>query len=158
MSWWNMEPDDISQIARFLRGQNLINNANDCGLVLYFGTWPATSVGQQGSELRSRSVWSLLRFARRSSERVEICSDSQLTCHTALSCSSPTVRGSVSRQWPLPYIPKCDSRCDVVLSVGRLADVIDVYIERQCAISSYSEASDTGRWLDADGLEVKCAC
>jgi len=28
-----MEPDDVSQIARFLRGQNLVNN--DCGLVLY---------------------------------------------------------------------------------------------------------------------------
>jgi len=38
-----------------------------------------------------------------------------------------------------------------------LADVVDVFIERQCAIDSYSEASD-GRWLDTDGLQVKCAC
>jgi len=31
-----------------------------------------------------------------------------------------------------------------------------VFIERQC--DSYSKASDTGRWLDVDGLEAKCAC
>jgi len=44
------------------------------------------------------------------------------------------------------------------MEVGGLADVVDVYVERQCAIDSYPEASDIGRWLDADGLEVKCAC
>ena len=108
-----------------------------------FSTWPATSVGRQGSKLRGRSVWFLLRFARRSSERVEVCSDSQLTCRTGLSCSSPTVHRSLSRQWPLPLLPQCDSGCE--MEVGELADVVDVYIERQCAINSYSEASDTGR-------------
>ena len=44
------------------------------------------------------------------------------------------------------------------MEVGGFADVVDVYMERQCAIDSCSEASDTGRWLDTDGLEVKCAC
>jgi len=67
-----------------------------------FSTWPATSVSRQGSELRGGSVWSLLRFARRSSQRVEVCWDSEPTCRTALSCSSPTVRESLSRQWTLP--------------------------------------------------------
>jgi len=27
-----------------------------------------------------------------------------------------------------------------------------------CAVASYSQASHTGRWLDADALEVKCSC
>jgi len=44
------------------------------------------------------------------------------------------------------------------MEVGGLADVVDLYIARQFAIDSYSEASDTGRWLYTDGLEVKCAC
>jgi len=39
------------------------------------------------------------------------------------------------------------------MEVRGLADVVNVFIERQCAIDSYSEASDTGRWLDT-GLAV----
>ena len=42
------------------------------------------------------------------------------------------------------------------MEVG-LADVVDVYIETQCSVDSYYQASNTGRWLDTDGLKVNCA-
>jgi len=45
------------------------------------------------------------------------------------------------------------------MKVRGLADIVDVYIERQCVTDSYSEALDTGYWLDTDSLvELSARC
>ena len=43
------------------------------------------------------------------------------------------------------------------VEVGRLANAVDMFIERQSVINSYSQTSDASRKLDADALKVECA-
>ena len=78
----------------------------------------------------------------------EACSDSQPTCHTGLSCSSPTVHRSLSRILNLPCLQKCNSGCDIVLPDGS---------RRTCNVLSI--ATPRLRTLVAGlTLTVMCAC